>query len=163
MQHPELPGGEALALEQGDREGVAERHLQGRGGGRGADLGRGLRRVRQQEADVGGASERALGRGRDRDQRDGEAFGVFQRIGELAHLAGFGQDQDHVVLVDHPEVAVAGLGQVHEDRLGARGRQGRGDLARDVAGLAHSHADDAALGLVEQLHGENEGRAQALG
>ncbi len=57
VQHAEVVGGEPLALQQRDGEGVAQRHLQ-RSGGRGrADLGGGLRRMRQQQADIRGAAQ----------------------------------------------------------------------------------------------------------
>ncbi len=58
---------------------------------------------------------------------------------------------------------MAGLGQVDEHRLGSGGSQGGGDLARHVAGLAHPHADDAAVGLVEQLDRLDELLAERFG
>ena len=57
---------------------------------------------------------------------------------------------------------MAGLGGVNEHgRRPGRG-QGRGDLARDVAGLADPGADDPALGGEQGLYGGGKGRAQAF-
>ena len=66
-----------------------------------------------------------------------------------------GNEQHAVGARDHAEVAVMGLGGVHEDRRGACRRQCRGDLARDDARLAYSnHHHTACRGLkrVESVH-----------
>ena len=55
-----------------------------------------------------------------------------------------------VVVRDHAEVAVARLGGVHEERGRAGAREGGGDLARDVPGLADAAHDHAAAAGKDQ-------------
>jgi hypothetical protein len=50
--------------------------------------------------------------------------------------------QHHVAARDHAEVAVAGLGRMHEERRRAGAGQRRRDLVRDMAGLAHAGDHD---------------------
>ena len=77
---------------------------------------------------------------------------------DFVGLAGIRQRQHHVGVGDHAEVAVAGFARVHvEGRRAGRG-QGRGDLARDVAGLAHAGADHAAAAGQHQPAGGGERR-----
>ena len=78
------------------------------------------------------------------DQRDAEAPGVGDEVGELRRLAGVGEEEHHVLGGDHPEVAVARLGRVHVERGRAGRGQRRRDLARHVPGLAHAGEDDPA-------------------
>jgi hypothetical protein len=82
-----------------------------------------------------------------------QALDHRQDGGELVALAAVGHGQHHVVRGDHAQVAVAGLGRVHEERRRAGGRQRGGDLAADVAALAHAHHDHAAAGRQHHLHG----------
>jgi hypothetical protein len=56
----------------------------------------------------------------------------------------------HVVAGDHAEVAMAGLGRMDEVGRGAGAGQGRGDLAPDMAGLAHAADDDAPAAIEDQ-------------
>ena len=53
--------------------------------------------------------------------------------------------------LDHAEVAVARLGRVHEVGRRAGARKRGGDLARDVAGLAHAAHHHAALALMDEI------------
>ena len=78
------------------------------------------------------------------DQADAEAARIVDQVLELDRLARPGQRHDDVVRRDHAEVAVARLARMHE--IGGRaGRgEGRGDLAADMAGLAHAGDDQAA-------------------
>jgi hypothetical protein len=72
-----------------------------------------------------------------------------------------GNRQHHVARRHHAEVAVARFARVHEHRRRAgRGQRG-GDLAADVAALAHAHHDDAAVAFEHRLHRLREGRALA--
>ncbi len=59
---------------------------------------------------------------------------------------------------DHAEVAVARFAGMHEEGGRAGRGEGRGDLAPDVAGLAHAGDDQAALGVADQFDGGGEGR-----
>ena len=71
-------------------------------------------------------------------------------------LAGVRDGEQHVVARDHADVAVAGFGGMHEKRRRARGGQGGGDLAGDVAGLAHAADDDAAAAFEADGAGARE-------
>ena len=64
---------------------------------------------------------------------------------------------------DHAEVAVARLARMHE-KGGRAGRgEGRGDLAPDVAGLAHAGDDQRGrLRLRDQIDGGDERRAEPV-
>src|SRR5260370_52078 len=67
-------------------------------------------------------------------------------------LAGRRNGDEEVVGRDHAEVAVAGLARMHEKRRRPGRGQGRGDLAADMAALAHAghhHAAFALAGLVQ--------------
>ena len=79
-----------------------------------------------------------------------EAAGIVDQVLHLRLLAGPGQRDDDVVRRDHAEIAVAGFGGVDEEGRRAGRGQRRGDLARDMAGLAQPGDDDAALGLADQ-------------
>ncbi len=56
---------------------------------------------------------------------------------------------------------MAGLGWVHEHRGRARRGECGGDLAADVAALAHAHYDHAAGAAEHGLHGAHEALALA--
>ena len=64
--------------------------------------------------------------------------------------------------LDHAEVAVARLAGMHV--IGGRaGRgEGRGDLAADVAGLAHAGHDDPAVRGCDQIDRRRERLAEAV-
>ena len=64
---------------------------------------------------------------------------------------------------DHAEVAVAGFARMHEKRRGAGGRQGGGDLAADVPGLAHARHHHAAAAGQDQVHGVGKTGVEAGG
>ena len=80
--------------------------------------------------------------GGDGDQRNAVALGVGDDRGELGGLARPRDRQHDVAVLHHAEVAVAGFGGVHEGRRPAGRGERRGDLARDMAGLAHAGDDD---------------------
>ena len=97
-----------------------------------------------------------------RDDRDAKALGIGDEVRELRRLAGPGQRQDDVVRVDHAEVAVARLAGM--DVVGGRaGRgEGGGDLAADMARLAHAGDDDPALRGCDELDGGDEALAEPV-
>ena len=97
MQHAEIDGGEAAALQQRDRERVAERELHQRGGGRREVVRAGFARLRQRERHVGGLAERAVGVRGDGDQPDAEAARIVDQVLELGGFARPGQRHDDVV------------------------------------------------------------------
>ena len=156
VEHLELVGREAAALEQRDRERVSQRqHRRGRGGGRQAERA-GLGRARQQERHIRRLGERALGaRGYD-DQWNRDAPRIGDEVGELIGFARVRERQHRVLARDHPEIAVARLGRMDEERRRAGGGERRRDLARDVAALAHAGDDDPAAHLLEPIDGRHE-------
>ena len=99
----------------------------------------------------------------DGDQCQGEAAAVGDEIGELDGFARVRQRQHDVAGDDHAEVAVRGLGGVDEQRRGAGGGKGGGDLARHVAGLAHAADHDPARGTGQEVDGANETVVEGAG
>ena len=142
---PKSAGGEAAPLEQRHGQRVAERDLQGGRGGRRVQRGGGLRRVGQQQHDVGGAAERAVGDGGDGDQRNGEALGVGDDVGAARAVS---PDLDRARTTSPAPIMPRSpwLASVAWTNMGRRagGGQGGGDLARHVAGLADAGQDDPA-------------------
>ena len=65
-------------------------------------------------------------------------------VGDLGRFAGIGDDDDHIALGHHAQIAVAGLGRVNELRGRAGAGEGRGDLASDMARFAHAGHDHPA-------------------
>ena len=72
--------------------------------------------------------------------------------GDLFAFAAIGNGEHQVDFLDHAQVAVAGLGGMDEHGRRAGGCQRRGDLAADVAALAHAHDHDAAANTQYPLH-----------
>ena len=161
MQHLKVAGGKAAALEERDRQRVPEDELHRRRRGRREAVRAGLVRIRQGEANVRLAAERALRRGRHADQRDGVALGEGDDRGEFDRLAGPGEGEQDVAVLDHPEVAVAGFGGMDKGGRLAGGGERRGDLPGDVPGFAHAGDDDAAGRRRDCLHRTREGGAQS--
>jgi hypothetical protein len=96
---------------------------------------------------VGGLGQRRGGVAGHRDQRNALLLDGGQQGQQLLGLAGVGQRQHHVVLGDHAQVAVGGLGGMHEEgRRAGAGERGR-DLVPHVPGLAHAHDHDVALAV----------------
>ena len=86
----------------------------------------------------------------ERDQLRAAALHQRHDLQQLLARAGVGDRDEHVAGLDHAEVAVARLGGVHEVRRRAGARERRGDLARDVARLAHAAHHHAPLALEDQ-------------
>ena len=136
---------ESLGIEQGHRQRIAQRECGGGAGGGGEPHRAGflrhravemhIRRQRQAGFRVAGQADEVRALALD-GGHDGE---------QLVAFAGIGQRDDHVLRGDHAEIAVAGFARMHEIGGRAGAGHGRGDLARDVAGLAHAADDDASL------------------
>ena len=77
-------------------------------------------------------------------------------VSDLGGLAGIGRCHHHVLVGDHADVAMTGLGRMQEKRWRAGAGQGRGDLVADVPGLAHAGHDDSAAAVVQQLAGRTK-------
>ena len=144
MKSAEVERGEAAALEQRDRQRVAEHELHRRRGRRGEPVGAGLRRTGHRQADIGLAAEGAVGLSGHRDQRNGVALGESDDRRQFRRLARPGDGEHDVARLHHAEVAVARLGRMDEKgRRSGRGK-GRRDLARDMPGFADAGHNDAA-------------------
>ena len=163
MEQAEVARREAARLEQRDGQGVAHGELHRRGRGRREAVGTGFLGLGQSKADVGLPPQRAVGGRGDRDERNGEALGVGDDVGKFGGLARPRQREDHVLLPHHAEIAMAGFARMDEIGGRARGGHCRGDLARDMAGLAHARDDGAAGGGHDPRHGRVERVAKALG
>ena len=144
MKGAEIERGEAPALEQRDRQRVAQHQLHRRRGGGGEPVGAGLRRARHRETNVGLAAERAVGLSGHGDQRNGVALGERDDRRQFRRLARPGDGEHDIADLHHAEVAVTGLSRVDEEGwLTGRG-EGRRDLARDMPGFADAGHDDPA-------------------
>ena len=153
MEAAEIGRAEAAPGEQGHCQRVAQRHLHG-GGGRGGQPHRaGFRRRRQDQGNVGRLSKRGLGAAGDGDQRDGEAAGIGDQVGQFRRFPGIGQRQYRIALHNHAEVAMRGFGRMDVERGGAGGGEGGGDFGGDMAGFAHAGDDDAAAGADQHING----------
>ena len=163
MEDGEVARGEAAPIQQRHRQRVAQGQHAG-GGGRGREAHRaGLADLRQQQKEVGRLDQRARRPTDDGDQRNREPTGVENQVAQLGGLAGVGQGQHRVLRRDHAEVAVAGLGRMDVERRSAgRGQRG-GDLARDVAALAHPGHHDASGHAGQQADHGRERRADPIG
>ena len=76
-------------------------------------------------------------------RKNGREFFAFAAVGNCQH---------HVDGLHHAEVAMAGLGRMDKHSRRAGGGQRSGDLAADVATLAHAHDDDSAPTGQHQCH-----------
>ncbi len=86
---------------------------------------------------------------------------MWQKQNQLRGLSRVGQRENHIVPRDHSEVAMTGLGRMHEKRRRACARERGGDLAGDVSRLADPGHDDPALARQTQLAGIREQGVQA--
>ena len=147
MRAGEVLGGETARFQQCDRKCVAHRQRRGGAGGGRKVQRAGLGGHADVEVYVGFAREqggRAPGHG---DQLVALALQHRQQHQQFVAFAGVRQRQHHVRIGDHAQVAVAGFAGMHVERRGAGRCEGRGDLAGDMARLAHAGADHAAAGL----------------
>ncbi len=156
MEALEIAFGEVVALQQRQRQRVAQRHHHGRRRGRRQSHRAGLDRRRQAQHHVGGFGEAAPFVARHRHERDAEAPAVREHVGQFRRLARVGEREDRVVPADIAEIAVARLGGMDELRRRAGRGEGRGDLARDMAALAHAGDDDAARHRRQEVDGPRE-------
>jgi hypothetical protein len=149
------------SVEQRQRERVAQRECRGRAGGGREPERTGLGVDARVEVDVRALRERRVLVAGERDQLRALAFQMRQQRHQLVGFAGVRDEQHDVVARDHAEIAVARLGRVHEERRRAGGSHGRGDLARDMTGLADADHDDAAAAVEQRADSSKEGSAEA--
>ena len=145
MRTREVLGSEAAGFEQCDRERIAHRQRSG---------GAGCRRQRQRagfgghadvQMQVGFAGHGRLRSAGHRDHQVALALEHRQQGQDFVGFAGIRQREHHVAVGDHAQIAVTGFARMHVKGRSAGGGEGRGDLARDVAGFAHADADHASL------------------
>ena len=138
-------GFKAARLQQGNSQRIAHGQLR-RGAGGGCQVERaGLLGHAGVQHQVGMPGQRRLHAARQCHQHHLQPAQGRQDGGELFAFAAVGNGQHHVGGGDHAQVAVAGLTGVHKHRRRAGGGQGGGDLAADVAALAHAHHDHTAF------------------
>ena len=151
-----LIGGEALALHQRHRDRVAQHQHHGGGGGGRQPHGARLGRLGQQKRHVGRLQQRGLQIAGDTDERNAQPLGMGDEIAKLGGLAAIGQHQQRIVDGDHAEIAMAGFRRMDEKRRRAGGGERGGDLARDMAALAHAADHDPALDPQKRIDGAGE-------
>jgi hypothetical protein len=157
----EILGGEAAREQGGDRQGVAQRQ-RGRGAGRGGQVERaGFLGDAGIEVDVRFPAQGGCRVAGHADQLGAAPLDQGHDAGDFRALAGVGQGDHHVLAGDHAQVAMAGLGRVHEKRRGAGAGQGGGDLAADVTGFAHAGNHHPTLAGQEDVHRVEEGVVDA--
>ena len=105
---------------------------------------------------VGLPGKTGIGFAHQRDELHAHALDDRQDGKNFRGLAGVGNGEHDVGGGDHAKVAVRGLARVHEEGGGAGAGEGGGDLAADVAALAHAGDDDAPLAGEHQTAGIGE-------
>lgn len=156
MRAGEILGSETARLEQSDGQRIAHGER-----GRGARSRREIERTgflgdTDVEMYARLAGEGGAGVAGKREQRHAEACDRCEQRKDFRGLAGVGECQYDVVAGDHAEIAVAGLGRMQEKRRRTGARQGRGDLATDVPGLAHAGDNYASEAFEAQSAGGGE-------
>ena len=112
---------------------------------------------------VGVLGEAGVRIARDGDERRALALERGDDGEKLVGFAGVRDGEHDVVGRDHAEVAVGGFSGMHEVGGGARGGKGGGELAADVAGLAHAGHDQTALAGKNARNGVREFAAERRG
>ena len=137
---------ESPLLQQDDGQRIAHGQRRGRAcGGREVE-GTGFLGNADVQVDRGSPGEGGAGVARHGDQRQAKPLDTRQQEGDFLGFAGIGDRQDHILAGDHPHVAMSCFAGVNEERRRPGARQGGGDLAAHVSGLAQ--ADDHDPGLV---------------
>ena len=153
---------EAPRFQEGDRKRIADRKLKERGGRRRQSMRAGFGDFRQGQHHVRVASQwRAFAR-REGDQRNGEAARIGNDAFELGALARPRHGQHDIAAGDHAEIAVVGLGRMHEKRRCAGGGERRGDLRADMSALADAGDDDPALDVRQKVDRPRERLGQSV-
>ena len=129
------------ALNSNQRDGERITHGEGREGrARGGEVVRtDLALHAHIEHHVGLAGEQRVRVADDGNGRHTFALKVRQEAHDLVGAAAIGDEDDGILLGDHPEIAVIGLGRVNEERWRSRAGEGGRDLSTDEARLADAH------------------------
>lgn len=154
---------EALGGEGRNGERVAEGERCGRGRGRRQIERAGFAADVAVEMHIGVLGEAGVRVARDGDERRALALERGDDGEKLVGFAGVRDGEHDVVGRDHAEVAVGGFSGMDEVGGGARGGKGGGELAADVAGLAHAGHDQTALAGKNARNGVREFAAERRG
>ena len=151
MELGEVLGGEATAFHERQGEGVAHDQLGGGAAGGGEVVGEALLFHGDVKQTVGLPGEVAVAVADD--GHDGVAAELDQRHQhlDLRRLAAFREYHHHILFAEHAQVAVDGVGRMHEHGGGARGIHRGDDFLRDECALADARKDDVALAVQHQM------------
>jgi len=156
MRAREIFAAKTARIQQRHGQRIAQCEL-GRGAGRRREVERaGLFFDAAVQHDIGMQGQGGFAPAGHGNKRHPQALEHRQDQRHLVAFAAVGDRQHQVFGGDHAQVAVAGLGRVHEQRWRAGGGQRGGDLAPDVAALAHAHHHNPAAQQQDLLHGPRE-------
>jgi len=108
------------------------------------------------EHDVGLLGEEGLGIADDGDEFVAEVLDEGNEDFDFGGVAAFGDADHHVGGLDHAEVAMDGVGGVHEEGRGAGAVEGGDHFGGYVGALADAGENDAAGGAKNGFHGCGE-------
>ncbi len=86
-----------------------------------------------------------------------------QQADDLVALTAVRECQDHVVRVQHAEIAVQRSGGIQEISARARGIQGADDLPADILRLAHSGNCNSTAAIEQKIHNMEKRAVEPLG
>ena len=141
-----VAGGEITALDEGHGEGIAEDELGGGAGSGSKVVGAGLVFDGGIEYDVGLLRQKRVGVAYDGDEGIAEVFDQWDENLDFGGVATLGEADDHVAGLYHAEVAVDGVGGMHEECGGAGAVEGGDDFRGDVRALANTGNYDPSRG-----------------
>ena len=141
-----VAGAEVAAFDEGHGQGVAHDELGGGAAGGCEVVGAGLVLHGGVEDDVGVVGEEGVGVAHHGDEFVAEAAEERDEDFNFGGVAAFGEAHDHVALLHHAEVAVDGVGGMHEEGRSAGAVEGGNDLGGDVCALSNTRNYDSSRG-----------------
>ncbi len=139
-------GGEVDLFHQQHHQGIADDGHHGGGGGggeaQGTHLG-GMAGVNNNLCHAGKETFRIAGED-DQGQVTVQSAGQFHQLDDLSGLARIGDQQQYIVGLDHPQVAVLCLAGMQENGRCAGGGESGGNVDAYLARLAHAAGDHLA-------------------
>ena len=156
MEQGEIVGAEPPGFQQGQSQRIAHDQA-GRGAGRGRQLqGAGLLADADIETHCRRVAQGGIKLARQGDEGRVQPLDEGQQGDQFPGLAGIGQGQDHIVLGDHAQVAMAGLAGVNEKSGRASAGQSRRDLVGDVPRFPHAKGRHPSLAVQDGATGGGE-------
>ncbi len=159
----EVAGGEVAAFDECDGEGVAHDELGGGAGGGGEVVGAGFVLDGGVEDDVGLLGEEGVGVADDGDEWVAEVFDEGYEYLDFWGVAALGEADDDIAGLYHAEVAVDGVGGVHEEGRGAGAVEGGDDFGGDVGTFANTGNYDPSRGRKNGFDGVRKAVIDAFG